>query len=327
MIIVHTTPFGSRFEGTWSGYVFGFIRPLIQFAVPFFFVISGYFWGVKIRNGVPIRETLTKTLKRLLVIFIVWTIIYSVPHNLVSIYREHGVLGTIEFIYLDLASMVSSDPIAFLFQGSSEHLWFLTALASAMAISSFFVHRGLQRSLLALSIGFYVICMLAKAYSATPLGIDFGFNARNGPFAGTIFFVTGYLLSGCRPGLSWLPLGLSLVCAGYLVWYCEICLLQKFYGPVPYEKYIIGTYLMGVGASIIALSDHPLVGSIRLATLGRLTLGIYVSHGIFVKLLRPFDKIVFHPLWELGYVLIVLVLAIGVTFLLSRSKYTRPFVV
>jgi surface polysaccharide O-acyltransferase-like enzyme len=327
VIMVHSTPFEVRFDGTTSGYIFGLFRPLIQFAVPFFFVISGYFWGVKIRNGGDIVATSVKIIKRLCVIFIVWSLVYILPHNLPALLVKSGFIGTGKFIFADVINAFKASPINYIFQGSSEHLWFLPSLLCAIAISSLFISKGWIRGLIVFALGLYVFCMLTKTYSTTPFGIDIDFmNTRNGPFVSTIFFVTGCLLSKYRSSQRWLIYGGGLFLSGYFVWYLEVYFLSKSYAPLTYYGYIVGTYFMGVGAAIAALSNHPLVRSRRLAIIGRLTLGIYVSHGIFVSLLKSTDARVFHPAWEIGYVFIVLVLAIITTYILSKNKYTRKIV-
>jgi len=327
VIMVHTSPFEARFDGTTSGYIFGLFRPLIQFAVPFFFVISGFFWGVKVNRGTPIVQSFLKTANRLVLIFIVWSFVYILPSELPVLLIKSGFASTFKFIFADFINTFRAAPINYIFQGSSEHLWFLPSLLCAIAISSLFIYKGWVRGLVVLAIGLYIFCMFTKTYSTTPFGIDINFiNTRNGPFVSTIFFVSGYLLSRYRPSSRWLLVGLFLLLAGYFIWYLEIYLLSSFYAPLTYHGYIIGTYLMGIGAAMAALSNHQLLRSVRLATVGRLTLGIYVSHGVFISLLKPIDKIIFHPAWEIAYVFIVLILAIITTYILSKNKYTRKIV-
>jgi peptidoglycan/LPS O-acetylase OafA/YrhL len=64
------------------------------------------------------------------------------------------------------------------------------------------------------------------------------------------------------------------------------------------QDFVFGTYFMGVGATLLSLSNHRVLSNKLCATLGKMTLGIYASHYIFVDLLQPADKLFNHPSWE-----------------------------
>ena len=101
---------------------------------------------------------------------------------------------------------------------------------------------------------------------------------------------------------------------------------MKVYKTSMLQDFVFGTYFMGVGATLLSLSNHKVLSNKMFATLGKMTLGIYASHFIFVDLLRPLDKLLNHPLWELFFVVLVLGLSVAFTKLLSKSKYTKKLV-
>ena len=327
VVVIHTIPFeGVRVEEQ-TAYACGhvFLNQLSRFAVPFFFVVSGFFWGRKIRAGTPVGSASVPVLRRLLFLFAAWSVIYLLPYNVSCLYAP-GSPGPVEISRRIVADAVSN-PLRFLLVGTAMHLWFLVALACAVAVSALFLRSGAVRSLFALSVALYVFGLLARAYSVTPLGIGLDFDTRTGPFFSTIFFVTGYALSGRTPTPCWFVPGLLVFAAGCLAHFSEIGLLWKVYDVYPTRNdYVVGTYFMGLGAAVAALSDHPLIRSVRMSSLGKYSLGIYAVHVVFVKLLEPLDKMLSHPVWEVGHVILVLLLSAGTVSLLLKSRFTKPLV-
>ena len=83
-----------------------------------------------------------------------------------------------------------NNPQILIFEGSNSHLWFLNSMIIVFFISSVFLHFKMPKILLALALAFYVVGVLSKSYSTTPIGIDFDFNTRHGPFFGLILLKT-----------------------------------------------------------------------------------------------------------------------------------------
>ena len=74
VVAIHTTPAlapAARRAGEFDVAVVA-INQLARFAVPFFFTISGYFWGRKIRAGADIRATTLPMISRLLLLYVAW---------------------------------------------------------------------------------------------------------------------------------------------------------------------------------------------------------------------------------------------------------------
>ncbi len=327
VIAIHTTPFEQAGKTAYPGeQAYIIINQLARFAVPFFFAISGYFWGRRINTGTPVAAATLRTLKRLLLLYLAWCCFYLLPFSLQP-FHDYGVLGPVRVMFDRLKSF-AGQPLTLLFEGTKEHLWFISALACSVAISGLFLSRGLFRTLLCLAAGLYVFGLLTHAYAASPLGIKFGFNTRDGPFFGTLLFVSGYWLSRCTPQRHWLWTGLLLCSAGTLLHFAEIGFILRHYQvPPTAHDFVTGTYFMGMGVTLMALSGHPLLSGRHLATLGKYTLGIYAIHLFFVDLLRPLDSVPSNPFREVGYVVAVLLLSAGSVLLLGRFRLTRPLVV
>jgi len=324
VIAIHTTPFDSNLYDWKIGFV---VNQVARFAVPFFFVIAGYFWSVKIRNGEDPILYAVKSIHRIFYLLIFWSVIYLVPFNtLISSFSEFGLIGPIKHTYWYISSLIE-DPLTLVFQGTQVHLWFLISLIISIAISAFFISKQWIKSLVIFSIVLYIFGVLSKSYIDTPLGLNFEFNTRNGPFFGTILFVTGHFLSRLKPNKKWLIYGAAIFIIGTFSHFFEISILSKIYGTQLRQDFVFGTLLMGIGVAIASLSNHHFLQSELLGKVGKMTLGIYASHFIFVGLLGDIDKASDSILWEISYVFIVLFLSILVSIFLSKYKLTKRFVV
>lgn len=140
VIAIHTTPF--RCSGCDSDLYYRlsiFIDQTARFAVPFFFVVSGYFWVVKINAGADIFKTTTKMLSRIITVFLAWSVIYLIPFNTIA---DHGIdaLWSTEQANLAVLKLVQN-PFNFFLEGTKAHLWFLNSLAFSLLISFFFSHK------------------------------------------------------------------------------------------------------------------------------------------------------------------------------------------
>lgn len=327
VIAIHTQPFSgnSSIDAHVSKYLSVLIDQIARFAVPFFFVISGYFWGIKIKKSASVASASLPMAKKILIILVVWSIVYALPYNL-STMVEYGLLGPIKVAYWNLIYL-AKNPVTLVTQGTKVHLWFLIALLCSLGISSIFVDNKHYKTLITLSVALYLIGLIAKAYSNTPFGIHTNFNTRNGPFFGTIFFVSGYFLSNLTPNPGWFSKGLVILGVGWFIHFLELYLLWRLYHVWPHQDYVLGTYFMGLGAAVASLSNNAFFQNIALNDVGKFSLGIYAIHFVFVDLLRPIGKLTSSPLWEIGYIMLVLFFSIASVMVLSRSNITRRFIV
>lgn len=325
VIVIHTTPFrGDVVDSEIYKLLDLLFEQISRFAVPFFFVLSGYFWGIKIRNGEPVFPASLLMGRRILVIFLAWSCIYLLPYNVGYIY-EYGVMEQLRVSLEQLSSFIKN-PVELVMQGTRVHLWFLMALLSALLVSSIVLYTGKTYLLVVISILLFLFGLLAKSYANTPLGIDIDFNTRNGPFFSTIFFASGYILSGKQASEKWLYYGMILFVLGVVLHFVEIIGLWTLYKTPINQDYVVGTFFMGIGAALAALSNHSILRIKMLGNLGRMTLGVYAVHFIYVDIFEPIDLITDNALWEIGYVILVLVLSVMTTLLLAKSKITKKLV-
>lgn len=300
------------------------LNQLVRFGVPFFFVASGYFWAGKFASGQSPWPATLPMAKRLLFLFAAWCLIYIVAVNPMSAFSQ-GPLGPLLRIRDSLAQALAH-PLDTLFVGTAIHLWFLMSLLWCVLLGAWLVGRGWTVLLVVLAAALYVIGLLGKAYAQSPLGFHINFSFRHGPFFGLLFFATGYLLQRAGPKQRWLCPGLALALAGCALHFTEVAAIHRWWGTTMMQDYVAGTYLWGLGVSMVALAwpgrgTWPLV-----STLGPLTLGAYASHLLFVYLLWGMRRAWPGPTGDLLHLAAVFVLSYAASYVLARWRWTRPLV-
>lgn len=326
VIVIHTVPFadqpalvGNSLDAATAA------NQVARFAVPFFFVMSGYFWAHKIEADRGVYAPTVKMAKRIFALLIAWSFIYLLPTNVIRSFAL-GHFGPIKQLYWNVMA-VGVRPFTVALQGTKVHLWFLPALICGQMISALLIRYRQQRLLAGLAISLYLIGIAGKAYSDTPLGFHSEFNFRNGPFFSLIFYVTGYLLKQCQVGPAWLPTGILIAVLGMLMQFSELVILNSYWGINMAQDYVIGTYFYGLGVAIIALSGSRYLNLERAASIGPLVLGIYLSHFVFVDLLEPIaGRFAVGAIWSVIYIVAVLVLSYALVRVMARFALTRRFV-
>jgi surface polysaccharide O-acyltransferase-like enzyme len=322
VILVHTEPFTST---SMLGTTFDLgliVNQLARFAVPCFFVLSGYFWAKKIDGSASVLAPSCQVARRIFVILLVWSIFYLLPTNIYDA-LQHGLLTTVQ----NNVARIWMVPVTAIMEGTKTHLWFLIALLWCLAISAVMLANNMQNGLIALALVLFGTGLLGNAYADTPIGLHITFNFRNGPFFGLIFFVTGYLLQRRGPRESWLGYGLALAAMGSCLQLIEVRTLNALWGSLMNQDFTIGTYFSGVGVALIALSGTRLLSAQVFSRIGPLVLGIYAVHVAFVDLLKPLDKqFAGIVLWDCAYPLLVFFFSMLAALTLARNRYTRSIV-
>ena len=319
VIAIHTQPFsdgelGDELDASVVA------NQVARFAVPFFFILAGFFWGRKVEEARGAFAPTISTIKKLAIVFAAWSLIYLLPFNIVAA-LEHGPLGPVKSVYWNISGALA-DPVDTLLRGTQYHLWFLPALISSFATASIFVYYRKQSLLALTACLFFVIALLGSSYKTTPLGLAGSFDFTYGPFFSLIFFVTGYFLHIPQPTRPWLPVGVTTAVLGALLHSLEVYSLNSAWQASLAPAYVLGTYFFGLGIALIALSNRSMFNVGMTSSVGPLVLGIYASHIIFVELLEPLDVLWRGDvLWSVSYVGLVFYLSL----LLARqlAKYPR----
>jgi surface polysaccharide O-acyltransferase-like enzyme len=298
-----------------------FLTQVERFAVPLFFILSGYFWSAKCHGRADYLRCSLALVRRVLLLFAVWCAVYFLASELDTI-RRLGLPGAFSLWAARLGGL-RRGYLTMLLQGAKVHLWFLPALAIAALISGVLLARQQRRTLFALAIVLYLVGVAGKAYADTPLGFHTAFNLRNGPFFSLPMFATGHALRQIGPRSSWAGAGALLALVGLLLQMGEVGWLHRSFGTNMAQDFTLGTWPFGLGMSMVALSDMRWARVPALAALGPLVLGIYASHYLFVDGLHAVQGIDAGPAGGLRYVLLVFLLSLGFTWALSRIPVAR----
>ena len=250
------------------------INQIARFAVPFFFIVSGYFLAEKLKKtDTPI--VYWNYIKKVVILYVAWQLIYFInpPHGEIYI---RG-FWTAYNKKLHLVTNQRWDYIVF--KGWSQHLWFFLSLGLTVAV--FFLFR-LKRIYVWVIIAaiLYIIGALTTSYAKSRLGIPVQwlglpkkFNTNTLIFFSALPFSLGVLWSVKSIRITLLPAILILV-AGYALHFTEVWYL----GHIKLKQridYGFSTFLMGLGVFLVALNRPKILEFKFPANLGKYSLGIY----------------------------------------------------
>jgi len=299
---------------------------LARFAVPFFFVISGYLWAARCAPVGDYWARSVATSRRVMIIFCFWSLIYAIGPSLYVV-RQEGLDSLLANIMSIFSPFDAIKVISAILQGTKNHLWFLPALAIAALISGALLARRQERALFVLAFLLFAVGLAGSSYSDAPYGFTSRFNFRNGPFFSLIMFYSGYAIHRYGQRLALLPIGIALAISGFLLQLFETTWIHQQWGTPLLHDYIVGTYFFGLGMSMIALSNTPYLRVKALASIGPLILGVYASHYYFVEHVRWLERMIDNPsLRGAAYLAVVFFLALITSFMLARWRGTRQFV-
>lgn len=323
VVVIHTSPFAGATSPEAAEFgLAAVLKQIARFAVPCFFILSGYFWAKgSVSSGAAAASL--KTIRRGLLIFAVWCLVYLFPSDLDAL-RHTSPADWARQAYWNLLGL---DLTRTMFSGTRFHLWFLSSLIMCVAIGGLMLARGWTRLFVGLAAVLYVFALLGGAYSTTPLGLPQAFNTRFGPLSGLLFFAMGYLLQRRGAARYSVRDGLVLLAAGTALCLFETWVLHTWFHKDVFPEFLIGTILTGLGAAIIALSGDAALESRGMSSLGLVALGIYAVHVFVIDLLTPLTAAWAGQPWrELAFPLLVFALSAAVALVLSRIPVARNVV-
>ena len=275
VVAIHTSPLAG-YSGTAD---FVFTRVIARVAVPFFFMVTGYF---VLSKGTGVRRFLKKT-----------AIIYAASAALylpINVYAGHlqgwGLLDLVQQVF---------------FEGTFYHLWYLPAALLGAWLTSLLMRRTSRGVCAAIVTALYVLGLLGDSYwgliEGVP-GVSSAYNAlfalmgytRNGLFFAPMFmFLGAEMRMSKRRGVSFEAAGLVLSFALMLAealnaraqgWQRH----DSMYVLLPFVMYFLFALLSRVK------------GSVRLP-LGSFSLLVYVLHPAVIIVVRGAAR--FLGLWDI----------------------------
>lgn len=337
VILIHTQPPVGAFESYITGNGRSLIEASIDFgldrmmvlAIPFLFLVAGYFFGQKmLSSDSPIR-TLGTYLRRLIIAWFFWRIFYHLmpsPRDIENISQD-GLLKYLYSLYIE----ASAGLFDFFIIQAPPHLWFMPALITALCIVTCFSFIKKQWLVLPLVVSLYVYCVATNTYATTPLRTSLNsFLALDFPLVNcyaVVFVYTGWYLATkkivleSRQAAKLIVLGVIISCIELLFFWKEIAITAR------HASHTIGALFLVIGLTMYAFS-MPNIGKNNVAAkFGRYGLGIYLVHYFFLFWTDSLNRQLGYPLGDIIQPLAVYLFSLVVAILLSKSKWLRPIVV
>lgn len=317
VMAIHISPFANPFDPTaWAAphYVWlaGFINQITRFAVPFFFLTSGYFLQPHLQSVHPLRAA-WHYCKPLLQLWVVWSLLYIViPFSPWQVPAQ-GYLAVMQMQW----GMLLSDPLNQWWVGGMVHLWFLPALILAVMVMGLAYHW--QRPAWGLLLGgvLYLLALLGGSYAKPLLGAEWHLLTRNGPFFSLIFVALGVMLRHTNWRLS-ATQAWRLMLAGIALYAIEAVALFKLDGvPLNRHDFLLGSVPWAVGLFMLLLAKPHWGAGSWLERQAPKVLGIYCLHMLLVIWIFPLSIQWMSPLWEVVKLPVLWALAWAVWSLLS----------
>jgi surface polysaccharide O-acyltransferase-like enzyme len=260
VVLLHSTatPDAARYSSHLA-----ILRTACRFAVPFFFIASGYFQRDVTRFDF---QLITRPLKRLLPLYIFWTILY----DLVFLAKY------------DIATLLRYN------FNAAYHLWFLPALGAGIVLLQ--VGRALfgLRLVTVLAIALALIGLASTTY-ADLLGLE-NHGGRRGWLFALLFLVMGAWLARTKYSPS-LKIAVSTIILGFGCSIAEEYFLALSGGHAELfsHDFLFSTVPFGLGISFLAmwLEKSKSQTIVKLSALGSLSLGIYLSHVLWLWVFTP----------------------------------------
>jgi len=306
-----------------------FLNQLARFAVPYFFVISGYFFFQKVASDSAAgSHYMLMYGSRLTYIYVFWYLIYAYwplfsPDNWATI-AHSGLYDAFSRESSELLTEFKNHLLYYLLAGGrADHLWFLPSLGMAIVFLYISIRMNILGPGFIVAAVLYALALVLEPYSTTPLSVPLHMSGRNGPFFSSIFVFIGALVAKYRVQPS-RRLAIAIALIGVAMHFSEVMVLHQLYGvPVQSHNFVLGTLLFGTGVALYAISSDGFGVKYNVYRLGRYTLGIYVIHLLVIDLLKV-EKLM--P--ELGILRVALVttLSLMIAAVLSRFPLVRRVV-
>lgn len=323
VISVHANPF-ETFQALGQKHRIAacLLSEAFRFAVPFFFVAAGYFFGRSLQSGATPSVLLTRYAKPVLFIFMAWTFLYAViPSHLQTAARQYGLLRALYGQAWESLTWLTSHPLKFLWEGSGPpgaffgHLWFLPALIFALATLTLLLLLGLRKWIVPIALIVAGFSYLEGLYDGT--SIVFSFHLRTWG-ATLLYTVLGWWFS--HRGTPSVALAIALALGGYILQVSELVLFANVFEIYPkLPNYMpVGTVPFTVGVFLWALAKPNFGRGTLLLALAQFTMAVYVLHIFIIEALAPVREFLRSQIWEMSLPIVVYTLSVLFAAVLAR---------
>lgn len=322
VIAIHTQPFWSeRFiVGEWPALL---INQIARFAVPFFFVISGFFLA---RGVTPSRSAIIVAKKqayRISVILLFWSLAYLffIPDFLEVFSRQ----SIIKSIYWNLQGLLQN-PSDLFHQSTRVHLWFLVALLECLLFTALW-RAWLPKVGVGIWVfSFYLIGMATGSYKHLVIGNILPHWLPTLPWIEISLFLIGWWVQTSRLSFTLLQ-AVTVVIVGIVLHFTEVTVIHGMYEiPIMGQDMVFGTAIWVFGIVMALLSSPQTLESSWIENTGKYTLGIYVTHLAVLDTLNHLGTSLQGIVWTITLPFLVFALSLLLVHYLSKVSWFKRFV-
>ena len=277
------------------------INTFARFAVPFFFVASGYLFVQKI-NSIEAKskieghsnEQITKQQLayfkkysiKLTKLYFAWFIFYFLFQLGVNFIETEKTVKALTAMFTEYVASFHIWDIFYYGSGSPQyHLWFLLALIWSMIILFIFTKTKLLPILLVISLGLNIYGLFGQSYSAFH---EVSINTRDALFFGLFYTALGGIFGNyveeVKAAANKIPIflyvgllsvfSLSQIAEGYLT-------LKVFHGDA--ENYYLSTVPLTIILFMMVIKYSQIGKKSMMSKIGANAVGIYVAHVFLIK--------------------------------------------
>jgi surface polysaccharide O-acyltransferase-like enzyme len=235
---------------------------------------------------------------------------------------QYGFLRPIYWQLLSTVAWIKAHPLTFLFHGTAGHLWFLPALITALATLTLFLSLRLEKYVIVGGLLLYSLGLWHASYLISFQAYEGTAHVPSSVLSGMLFVSLGWYLSRRSPPSFGSALSLCLL--GFLGQVTEAAVVWHLWtssSTIP--MYLVGTVPFGMGAFLLGLAKPNLGRTTPLPWIASLTLGIYLSHYIFIWALVTPHVWLTHALWPVTLPFVIYLLSALVTMTLLRFRMTQ----
>lgn len=260
-----------------------------RFIIPYFFIVSGFLFGEKIKNSLKKVDYFKAYTLSLIKLFGGWYIFYLIYEFVI------GVVFTIirgNSLKAQFVNFIKSLPnFSVLYYGSGDtayHLWFLTALIWSIVILFIFIKFKKQSFLLLISFILNLLGLFGQSYSGI---FHLPLDTTDALFFGLFYVTAGWYISSHYEKIKKIITRVKSITLCYL--FLLSCTLQIAESLITFKLldgteggigYYLSTIPLTISLIMLVLKNKNFGQDTILIRLGRNTFGIYVTHMLFISL-------------------------------------------
>lgn len=316
VVVIHTFPLDSQIG-------LFILDNLSRFAVPFFFVASGYLFGKKVINAAESVLYFKKYVIKIFKLYACWLFFYTF-YDVIIIYQNGSDIQQELVKYFDEFTILN---LLYYGKGTSGYqLWFLTSLIWSIIILFIFFRLKKINVLLTISLILNLIGLFGQSYSVFH---KISINTRDALFFGLFYTTLGFSFAFNLQFIKFRKINVNI----YLFFIFSLLQVMEGYIldkilPGRHGEYFISTIFLTVFLFAFALNNKHFGKGLFITKIGGNALGIYIIHVFFIKLVEmtlnilDMKSISSNLVWNQLYMLFIFIISYIAYSFLQYLKQT-----